>query len=460
MTRVTISLVSHTNVGKTTLARTLLRRDVGEVLDHAHVTDVSEPHQLIEAGGHELVLWDTPGFGDSARLARRLRTEAQPLGWFLHRIWDRVTDRPLWCSQQAIRNVQEDADVVLYLVSASEHPEDAGYVPHEMAILEWLAKPVLVLVNQSGGPLAEQGDARGAQADPVGAWREALQEYTLVQDVFDLDAFGCSWLQELTLFERVGALVPDESRAAADILVAALRARSEGAFSDALDAITEHVVAAAADREQLPVRRPSRVDKERASAALAGRAAEGGRELGEQLLDLQGLEGRAATEIRERLADFEFSGPPPQDVKRNAFIGGAVGGALSGLTADVLSGGLTLGGGLIAGTLLGALGAAGISHGIELVRGDAAPELCWSDEFLDGLVRSSLLLYLTIAHFGRGRGRYRQLEQPQYWHELIERTWDRGARVGASPWQDPDPAALRAKLRPELERVVRELLER
>ena len=33
---VSLSLISHTNVGKTTLARTLLRRDVGEVRDAAH----------------------------------------------------------------------------------------------------------------------------------------------------------------------------------------------------------------------------------------------------------------------------------------------------------------------------------------------------------------------------------------------------------------------------------------
>jgi len=38
MTDVTLSLISHTNVGKTTLARTLLRRDVGQVLDQPHVT--------------------------------------------------------------------------------------------------------------------------------------------------------------------------------------------------------------------------------------------------------------------------------------------------------------------------------------------------------------------------------------------------------------------------------------
>ena len=115
--QVTMSLVSHTNVGKTTLARTLLRRDVGEVLDQAHVTEVSEAHTLIESDGRRLVLWDTPGFGDTARLVRRLkRRMGDPLGWFLHQVWDRVTDRPLWCGQEAARNVQQDADVVLYLV--------------------------------------------------------------------------------------------------------------------------------------------------------------------------------------------------------------------------------------------------------------------------------------------------------------------------------------------------------
>ena len=39
--RLTLSLVSHTNVGKTTLARTLLGKDVGEVSDRAHVTEES-----------------------------------------------------------------------------------------------------------------------------------------------------------------------------------------------------------------------------------------------------------------------------------------------------------------------------------------------------------------------------------------------------------------------------------
>ena len=99
---VNLALLSHTNAGKTTLARTLLRQDIGAVLDRAHVTERAEAHVLLQTPeGDRLVLWDTPGFGDSVRLLRRLEQSGNPLGWFLGQVWDRFADRPFWCSQQA-----------------------------------------------------------------------------------------------------------------------------------------------------------------------------------------------------------------------------------------------------------------------------------------------------------------------------------------------------------------------
>ena len=60
-----ITLISHTNAGKTTLARTLLGRDIGEVRDAPHVTEIAEAHTLLQTdAGDVLRLWDTPGFGD------------------------------------------------------------------------------------------------------------------------------------------------------------------------------------------------------------------------------------------------------------------------------------------------------------------------------------------------------------------------------------------------------------
>jgi hypothetical protein len=124
---IALSLVSHTNVGKTTLARTLLSRDVGEVRDAPHVTEFNDAHELLRTeAGDVLTLWDTPGFGDSVRLLRRLRQSANPLGWFLSQVWDRWRDRPFWAAQQVLRHVRESSDLLLYLVNAAEPPAAAA----------------------------------------------------------------------------------------------------------------------------------------------------------------------------------------------------------------------------------------------------------------------------------------------------------------------------------------------
>jgi predicted GTPase len=104
---IALSLIAHTNVGKTTLARTLVGRDVGSVRDAQHVTQEATPYPLLTtAEGDTLVVWDTPGFGDSARLARRLAQQGNPIGWFLSQAWDRFRDRAFYLSQQVVSNVR------------------------------------------------------------------------------------------------------------------------------------------------------------------------------------------------------------------------------------------------------------------------------------------------------------------------------------------------------------------
>ena len=200
---ISLSLVSHTNVGKTTLARTLLSQSVGEVRDEPHVTDTNDRFELAQTPqGDQLVLWDTPGFGDSARLARRLLQSDRPIGWFVSQVWDRFADRALWSSQQAVHNVREEADVVLYLVNAAENPEDAGYVEPEMKILAWIGKPIIVLLNQMGPPAGHQ-----AEEAEIDRWRSYLTRFGNVHQVLALDAFARCWVQEGALLQAVEPLL-------------------------------------------------------------------------------------------------------------------------------------------------------------------------------------------------------------------------------------------------------------
>jgi len=432
MARITLSLISHTNVGKTTLARTLLRRDVGEVFDQAHVTETAEAFPLIEAGGHELILWDTPGFGDSARLMKLLRRQREPLGWLLHQVWDRIVDRPLYCSQLAARNVRDEADVVLYLVNAAEDPDDAGYVRLELELLEWLGRPVLLLLNQIGP------DGRAASA----RWEELARGSPVVRGAVSLDAFTRCWVEEGVLLRRIGELLGGEASAAMDALTAAWNARNLGWYREAVDAMAAFVTAAALDREEpapgataggddgapaatsalRSALRVTGIDRRRATAALDRRLDRATAELMDRLIATHGLEGRSDLRIEQQLRDYRVRGHGlPLNERTGAVAGAAVSGALSGLAADVLSGGLTLGGGMIAGGILGALGGYALGRGYRLVGGGERVSVRWSAEFLDRLCAESLLRYLSVAHFGRGRGTYRDVERPAHWIDSVER---------------------------------------
>ncbi len=83
---------------------------------------------------------------------------------------------------------------------------------------------------------------------------------------------------------------------------------------------------------------------------------------------------------------------------RAALMGGVVTGALAGLKADVLSGGMTMGAGLITGGLIGALGAAGMAKGLNVVRGTDRSFAAWDDAALAPITQALLQRYLVLAH--------------------------------------------------------------
>ncbi|MEM9553918.1 MAG: DUF3482 domain-containing protein [Acidobacteriota bacterium] len=494
--RITLSLVSHTNVGKTTLARTLLRRDVGEVLDQAHVTEEAERFVLVTAGYEpavlhevvlderaqddttrddpapddpassdaersprqaELVLWDTPGFGDSARLLRRLRTEESPVLWFLQQTWDRLVDRPFWSSQRATLNVRQEADVVLYLVNAAEEPEDAGYVDLELELLDWLGVPVLLLLNQTG----ELGERPELLREARERWRRHCERFGVVHGVLPLDAFSRAWVQESRLLEEVEALLPEARRPAMAALRAAWDARNLEVFERAVDAMADYLVRSGRDRETLPSKRPSTEEKQRAMEELVRRLGRSTQELMTTLLAVHQLEGEAAAAIDRQLDAFAVEGEDRLDPERGALLGGIVSGAVGGLAADLLSGGLTFGGGMLAGAILGALGGAGLARGVQLVRGDRLPEVGWTAPFLDRLFEQTLLRYLAVAHFGRGRGEFRGDDTSERWRDLLVSTLRPGREQRLELWRDlvdPRRYADRELLHTTVDRAARRLL--
>ena len=464
---INLSLVSHTNAGKTTLVRTLLQQDVGEVRDAAHVTEVATGYPLVQAGSDTLMLWDTPGFGDTARLVTRLRQSGNPIGWLLSQVWDRFRDRPLWSSQQAVRNARDEADVILYLVNASEDPAGAAYVPLEMEVLTFVGKPIILLLNQTGPP----GDR---SLDEEQSWREALGAYPLIQGTLTLDAFARCWVQERTLFDAVIRVLERDQRVAMERLIAAWTARNVDRFAASMGVLAGQLAETTRDREEIGDKKWHDAVRGAVLGAPGERSPAGERAMGklaerldlrirkstDALIALHGLSGRAATEVLRRIAkDYTESAPARPGIA--AVLGGLVSGAAGGLAADLAAGGLTLGGGMIVGSILGAVGAGSAAKTYNMARGEETNAVRWSQDFTSGLVRSALLRYLAVAHFGRGRGEYEEGEHPVTWQAAVaaEVELEQGAIAAAwSKARDAGPDETEQRFDEILTRSARRLL--
>jgi hypothetical protein len=458
--KIQFALVSHTNNGKTTLARTLVGADVGEVRDAAHVTTFAEAHPLqLTPAGDSLLLWDTPGFGDSVRLLKRLALTGNPIGWFLREVFDRYRDRPFWLSQQALRAAKEEADVVLYLVNSSEAPGDAGYLPAEMNILEWLGKPVVVLLNQMGPP--RPGAAEGAEQQE---WKQHLARFGVVREVLALDAFARCWVHEHVFYEAVAPLVALDKQAGYARLRAAWEAHNRQRYASALRICAEQAAAAARDSQAVPEQGGgflrsalkavglSKDQQKRQEAAMAALVERLNGEINKatmRMLVLHKVDPGEARTVNTRVLD-NFKVRAPVDKAQAGLLGAVVSGAATGLSADLMAGGLTLGGGALLGALVGGLTAAGAAWGFNQ-RGDQdKPGVQFADAFLQTLLVGAVLRYLAVAHFGRGRGNYVESEAPPFWQAEVEAALGAQGTNLATLWQEvraaPDLASASARV--------------
>src|SRR5690606_33924796 len=197
------------------------------------------------------------------------------------------------------------------------------------------------------------------------------------------------WVQESTLLAAVGRQLPDELRAAFERLQANWMGVRRERFDASMAELARRIARAAHDREAvadegiagrildaglLPGRRrPGHAGpRERAMRALAERLDADIRQSVDTLIRIHGLGGHAGAVVMQRLAEH-YAVTRPLSEGKAAVWGGLVTGALAGLKADLATGGPTLGGGLIAGGVRGALGAAGLARGYNMVRGGGQP---------------------------------------------------------------------------------------
>lgn len=461
--QIALSLISHTNIGKTTLARTLLRKDVGLVADRAHVTLENQKYTVLETeAGESLQLWDTPGFPNCRKILSRVQGAKNPILRILTDVWDRFRDRPSWCAQQAVLNVQQEADVVLYLVNATEEPTMAGYIAPELQLLEWIGKPVIVLLNQTGPPRDRHEQQRLEQP-----WKDYFASYGFVKGVHSLDAFSRCWVQEGMLFETVQSLLPPDDRQLMTRLFAVWQKVNLTLFHSAMEQWA--ILVARAARSRVMTKgdgSPMEVQKQQAVDVLLRNLVNDVGATTRTVIALHGLEGDAIGMIHARMEHVEVQrgaqGLDEATLSGTAIggIGGALtSGAYAGLHLDAATGGVSMGLFTVAGAVVGGvLGFLGGEAWAERKVNHTQTPVTWSDDYLDVLVQDVIIRYLAIAHFGRGQGQYvADPEDPRFWVEKVKalvskhratlhEQWTRLRGQDAIPTMEEKPKQLTAML--------------
>lgn len=345
MNALRLAVVGHTNVGKTSLLRTLARSsDFGTVADAPATTRRAEALLLFETetlGRIDLV--DTPGLERAGDLLERV--EARPRhrdeGWAaIIAVIDDPAQHPGFEQEARVLREVQAADALIVVVDAREPV--LGKYRDELALLAACGRPMVVLLNFTASPVSREA-----------AWREALgrlgQHLVVAFDVVLTDGAA-----ERQLYERLRVLLPAHT-ALLDALIADRASTSDWQRDTGARQIAAALLAMAAHELRIP-----RDDQSRRALAIAesrdwARAREA--QLAQALVRLHGHDLGLAPLPDDRIdADGRWAADlfAPETLLRQGAdgLGPIAGGAVAGAAIDAAVGGLSMG----TGALLGAAG--------------------------------------------------------------------------------------------------------
>lgn len=199
MKPLSLAVVGHTNTGKTSLMRTLLRDTAfGEVKNAAATTRHVEEAVITDQGRPLVKLYDTPGLEDAGGILDWLEEHTNNKDDGIERLHTFLASPAAQneFSQEAkvLRQLLQ-SDMALYVADARE-PVLPKY-KDELTVLSWCAKPIMPVFNF----IAEQD---------LSSWQTMLARRTLhVISSFDTVAFDFEG--EIRLWDNLATMLPERT---------------------------------------------------------------------------------------------------------------------------------------------------------------------------------------------------------------------------------------------------------
>jgi len=340
-----LAVVGHTNVGKTSLLRTLTR-DVGfgEVSHRPSTTRHVEGARLSVDGQALLELYDTPGLEDAIALLDYLERLDRPGERLdgparLARFLDGGEARQRFEQEAKVLRQLLASDAGLYVIDARE-PVLAKY-RDELAVLASCGKPLLPVLNFVSSAQHREPD-----------WREALARLGL-HALVRFDSVAPPEDGERRLYESL-ALLLENSRGQLERLILDQQAQREVRRHSAARLIAELLLDCAACRRSV-ASEPDQV--QRAIDELRKGVRQREQRCVESLLKLYAFRREDASASDLPLMDGRWGDDlfNPETLKLlGVRVGsGIAAGAAAGLGVDVLVGGITLGAAALVGAIAG-----------------------------------------------------------------------------------------------------------
>ena len=408
-----LAVVGHTNVGKTSLLRTLTR-DVGfgEVSHRPSTTRHVEGARLSVDGEALLELYDTPGLEDAIALLDFLERLDRPGERLdgparLARFLEGSEARQRFEQEAKVLRQLLASDAGLYVIDARE-PVLAKY-RDELAVLASCGKPLLPVLNFVSSTRHREPD-----------WREALARLGL-HALVRFDSVAPPEDGEQRLYESL-ALLLENSRGQLERLIADQQAQREVRRQSAARLIAELLLDCAACRRSVAttsdqvqsaiddVRKAVRQREQRCVEALLTLYAF--RREDASASDLPLLDGRWGDDL--------FN---PETLKLlGVRVGGGIAaGAAAGAGVDLLVGGITLGAAALVGAIAGGALQTARSYGGRLLgKLKGQRELTVDDAVLRLLALRQRQLLIALEARGHAAVDSIKLDTPQ------DKTWREG----------------------------------
>lgn len=192
-------MVGHTNTGKTSLIRTLIRDDrFGEIDDAAGTTRYVEKSSIFAGDDEVLTLFDTPGFEDSSALLQVLNdlektVQIQLPADLLRAFIEQADHFPDFDQETKVIRQAINSDILLYIIDVRE--PILGKYRDEVEILSKAGKPILPVFNFIAG-----------NSEALTLWREQMAQFNL-HAALEFDSVAFEFEAEKRLYQKLQSLM-------------------------------------------------------------------------------------------------------------------------------------------------------------------------------------------------------------------------------------------------------------